>query len=265
MNFSHTQISNYLGCPRRYRYRYLDGWEEKLNRAAVVFGRVFEQALGTHFSGSSSAEAFRQLWAEQQDRELEYATGDSWEKYLEDGLALLEQFRTDARVDVENPARNLALKCQRRIGGRDHYIAYLDAIGSLDGIAPTILDWKTTTSAYPSAPDGIVSLDQQLIAYSWITGIPSVALIVFVRKKKPEIQYLRAAISESQRADYGRLVESTVASIRQARFVPQPGIRFPQNGCLSCGCVGLCLEHEELVAAKLKRESNLVWIDELAA
>src|ERR1019366_3346173 len=39
MNFSYTQISQSLRCPRAYRYRYLDGWREKDTRAASVFGR----------------------------------------------------------------------------------------------------------------------------------------------------------------------------------------------------------------------------------
>ena len=43
MIFSHTQISRYLRCPRSYRYRYLDGWQEKETRAAMVFGRCFER------------------------------------------------------------------------------------------------------------------------------------------------------------------------------------------------------------------------------
>jgi len=29
MVYSHTQISQYIRCPRAYRYRYLDGWREK--------------------------------------------------------------------------------------------------------------------------------------------------------------------------------------------------------------------------------------------
>ena len=49
MTYSYTQISQYLTCPRRYRYRYLDGWKEKDTRAPVVFGRVFEVALGAFF------------------------------------------------------------------------------------------------------------------------------------------------------------------------------------------------------------------------
>ena len=30
MTYSFTQISQYLTCPRRYRFRYLDGWKEKI-------------------------------------------------------------------------------------------------------------------------------------------------------------------------------------------------------------------------------------------
>ena len=45
MTYSYTQISQYLTCPRRYRHRYLDGWKEKDTRAAMLFGRAFEQAL----------------------------------------------------------------------------------------------------------------------------------------------------------------------------------------------------------------------------
>ena len=49
MIFSHTQISQYLRCPRSYRFRYLDGWLEKETRAAMAFGRSFEKALGAYF------------------------------------------------------------------------------------------------------------------------------------------------------------------------------------------------------------------------
>jgi len=41
MTFSYTQVSQYLRCPRSYRFRYLDGWREKESRAALCFGRCF--------------------------------------------------------------------------------------------------------------------------------------------------------------------------------------------------------------------------------
>jgi hypothetical protein len=40
-----------------------------------------------------------------------------------------------------------------------------------------------------SDPDGLLSLDPQLICYS---------LLVFIRKHLPEIQYLKTTISEEQ-------------------------------------------------------------------
>ncbi len=49
MNYSYTQVSQYLTCPRKYRHRYLDGWQEKDTRAAMLFGRAFEQAIAALF------------------------------------------------------------------------------------------------------------------------------------------------------------------------------------------------------------------------
>src|ERR1700730_4926432 len=57
MIYSYTQISHYLRCPRSYRYRYLDGWREKDTRAAMVFGRCFEKALGAYFEQRDCTEA----------------------------------------------------------------------------------------------------------------------------------------------------------------------------------------------------------------
>jgi CRISPR/Cas system-associated exonuclease Cas4 (RecB family) len=62
MVYSFTQISQYLRCPRSYRYRYLDGWREKETRAAMTFGRCFENALGAFFRGEDSGAALFSEW-----------------------------------------------------------------------------------------------------------------------------------------------------------------------------------------------------------
>jgi hypothetical protein len=85
----------------------------------------------------------------------------------------------------------------------------------------------------PDDPEGLLSLDPQLICYSWITGISDVALVVFVRKHQPEIQYLKASISEEQRREFGRLVETTVGHNRSgpvclAQWYSLPPERLPQ-------------------------------------
>src|SRR5260370_39123485 len=166
---------------------------------------------------------------------------------------------------MQNPSKDLQFQVVQRMAGGSEFVAYLDDIGEIDG-ARCLIDWKTTTSRCPEGPEGLLSLDPQLICYSWISGIPEVALVVFVRKHPPEIQYLRATISEEQRQEFGRLVESTIHQIEAGHFNSHSGIRFPQNGCVSCSHLGLCLNNEQLIAAKLIRKpgaSDLDWLDEL--
>ena len=159
--------------------------------------------------------------------------------------------------------------CNSRSSGtcptRNQFVAYIDAIGELDG-AHCLMDWKTTTSRYPEAPTGLLTLDPQLICYSWMTGISDVALVVFVRKHQPEIQYLKTSISEEQRREFDRLVATTIGQIEAAQFPAHSGIRFPQNGCMSCAHLGLCLDDQTLIESSLTLSpgaSNLAWLDEL--
>jgi hypothetical protein len=265
MTYSYTQISRYLRCPRSYRYHYLDGWREKETRAAMIFGRCFENALGAFFRQEDSAAALFKEWGAFRDSSFEYKKGDSWDRVLHQGVHLLETFARDNRVRVHNPRKNLQIKAVRTLIGGNDFVAHLDALGELDG-KQCLIDWKTTTSRYPDDPEGLLSLDPQLICYSWITGISDVAFVVFVRKHQPEIQYLKASISEEQRQEFGRLIEATAGQIEAGQFASHSGIRFPQNGCLSCAHLGLCLNNQQLVDANLIRKagaSDLDWLDEL--
>jgi PD-(D/E)XK nuclease superfamily len=85
MIYSYTQISQYLSCPRRYRHRYLDGWKEKDTRAAMLFGRVFEQALSAYFGCEDSAAVLFKEWAVYQNSHLEYSSGTTWDRYAAAG------------------------------------------------------------------------------------------------------------------------------------------------------------------------------------
>jgi hypothetical protein len=265
MILSHTQLGSYLRCPRSYRYHYLDGWREKETRAAMVFGRCFEKALAALFLQEDPSATFFHEWGLFRDARLEYKKDENWDCLIHQGVHLLERFVQENRVHIRAPQYNLQVKMIRTLARGHEFVAYLDAIGELDG-QRCVIDWKTTTSRYPEDPDGLLSLDPQLICYSWISGIPEVALVVFVRKDLPEIQYLKATISEDRRREFGRLVETTVAQIDSGEFPAHSGIRFPQNGCVSCPHLGLCLNNQDLIATNLIRNpgaSSLDWLDEL--
>lgn len=264
MTYSYTQISQYLTCPRRYRHRYLDGWKEKDTRAAMLFGRAFEQALGAYFRHEDPGEVLFREWSACNNLKLQFSNRDSWDRMLEQGIMLLMRFCQDDRVRIREPRRNLQIKFTRPIG-RSEFVAYVDGIGTLDG-THCLLEWKTSSSRYPQNPEGLLALDPQLVCYSWMTGISEVAQIVFVRKRLVEVQYLRTTITDAQRQEFGQLVESTIHRIESAEFLPHSGIRFPQNPCSSCPYLGLCLGRQDLAEAVLVRRpgaEDLGWLDEL--
>jgi hypothetical protein len=265
MPYSYTQISQYLTCPRRYRHRYLDGWKEKGTRAAMLFGRAFELALGAYFRREDPGDVLFREWSACKDQDLQFSDRDTWDRMLEQGIRLLIRFCQDDRIRISQPRRNLQIKFTRD-AGRDQFVAYVDGIGELDG-RRCLLEWKTSANRYPEEPAGLLALDPQLLCYSWITGITDVAQIVFVRKRLVEIQYLRTTITEEQRQEFGHLVEDTIRRIESAEFLPHSGIRFPQNPCNTCPYIGLCLGQQEIVHRSLVRRpgaEDFGWLDELA-
>ena len=265
MVYSYTQIAQYLRCPRSYRYRYLDGWQEKDSRSSLLFGRCFEKAVAAMFLGEDSTAVLFREWGDYRSKHLEYKGGESWEKILRQGIRLLERLAQDARVDIHQPQKNLQLKLSRKLTNGNEFIAYIDAIGDLDG-RRCLLEWKTTAARYPEQPKGLLGLDPQLICYSWMSGISEVGLVAFVRKQMPEIQYLSTTITEKQRQEFSQLVDLTIPQIESGHFPAHSGIRFPQNGCTSCAHLGHCLGDEHLVANRLIRRpgaDDLDWLDQL--
>src|SRR5262249_37719041 len=188
LTYSYTQIAQYLACPRRYRHRYLDGWVEKDVRASMLFGRAFERALAAYFLPQDSADVFYQEWAQYREQPLSYSRGNTWDRMLEQAIQLLNRFCQEDRVRIRQPRRNLQIKFVRPLANGDRgliggiagkqgqarnqpaneFIAYVDAIGELDGRG-CLLEWKTSSARYPEEPAGLLALDPQLICYSWIT------------------------------------------------------------------------------------------------
>jgi hypothetical protein len=231
----------------------------------MLFGRAFERALGALFRREDPGVVLFDEWSACQSQGLHYSNRDSWDRMLRQGIMLLTRFCQDDRVRVLQPRRNLQIKFTRPVDAKNDFVAYIDAIGKLDGTR-CLLEWKTSSSRYPEEPEGLVSLDPQLVCYSWMTGIAEVAQVVFVRKSLVEVQYLRTTITEEQRQEFGHLVEGTIRRIELADFLPHSGIRFPQNPCSSCPYVGLCLGKQEMVDAAVMRRpgaDSLDWLDEL--
>jgi hypothetical protein len=162
VTYSYSQLSHYLSCPRRYRHRYLDGWQEKDTRAAMLFGRCFEQALGAYFRKEDAAVTLYREWSQYQKQPLRYSERDSWDRMLAQGVQLLNRFSQEDRIRIAQPRKNLQIRFVRPLSGGNDFVAYVDAMGKLDGRA-CLLEWKTTAARYSEQPDGLLALDPQLL------------------------------------------------------------------------------------------------------
>ena len=156
----------------------------------MLFGRAFERALAAYFLREDAAAVLFREWSACQNQGLHYSNGDTWDRMLQQGIQLLDRFCQDDRIRIRLPRRNLQIKFTRQVSGKNDFVAYVDAIGKLDGTR-CLLEWKTTSSRYPEEPAGLLALDPQLVCYSWMTGISEVAQVVFVRKRLVEIQYFQ--------------------------------------------------------------------------
>src|SRR5271168_620669 len=141
MTYSYTQISQYLTCPRRYRHRYLDGWQEKDTRAAMLFGRAFEQAVAALFRREDPAAVLFEQWSVCKDMGLAYSGNDTWDRMLQQGVQLLERFAQDSRVRIRPPRFTQQIQFNRTLSSGDSFVAYVDAIGEVD-TCPT---WRLAT------------------------------------------------------------------------------------------------------------------------
>src|SRR5579863_4292897 len=125
VTYSYTQISQYLTCPKRYKHRYLDGWQEKDTRAAMLFGRAFERALGAYFRREDAAAVLFREWSAYQGHHLNYSKGDTWDRILQQGIPLLDRFCQDDRIRIRQPRRNLQIKFTQAISEKNDFVAYI--------------------------------------------------------------------------------------------------------------------------------------------
>ena len=216
MIYSYTQISQYLSCPRRYRHRYLDGWQEKNTRAAMLFGRAFEQGLAAYFRREDPAVTFYREW--EPTRSSRYIIQDAIA-----GMACCSKASSYLSVFARKIGFAFASSGRiNRLSSCAHSRVATNSSrtwtrGNLDNRG-CLLEWKTSSCRYPEQPEGLLALDPQLVCYSWITGISDVAQVVFVRKRLVEIQYFRTSITDEQRRDFSHLVQQTMGRSSQRSF-----------------------------------------------
>ena len=106
--------------------------KEKDTRAAMLFGRAFEQAVGAYFQRQDAAAALDPEWSTHREGGLHYSERDTWDHMFQQGVQLLERFRQDGRVQVL-PHAHQQIRFTRTLSSGNDFVAYVDGVGELDG------------------------------------------------------------------------------------------------------------------------------------
>lgn len=227
-------------CPKKYHYEYLEGWKPKISNANLVFGSIFHESIAEEFlNGRTSKQVFLEKW--EKVGELNYSAYDTHEKLKQTGLFLLEKIQNTPiyqRVVAVEKAYQMELANGTIFKGK------IDMIYD-DGKQEVVLDWKTSSRSFlDSRPD----LDDQLTAYSMLSGISKVAYGVLLKKKEPEINFLSALRTKEDYLDYQIKVMKVISDIEAGFF-----FRKPSMYCGFCSYVCLCRNQKEKIETELKR------------
>ncbi len=190
-------------CPRKYKYKRMEGWQSRDDGVALIFGKCIEAAIQYHHLQGRVPETgideFKLLWFKQRDNEeIAYTekSGD-WDAHYRTGVEMLTLYESILpTLPIHN--ENFFVEVVRSLFPEDHpkhgleYKAILDMVVTTDanhpllpqngsvGPRPMIIDIKTSSNPYYSDPR-LSALDDQLRDYAWITGIPLVAFLVLVK------------------------------------------------------------------------------------
>ena len=227
-------------CPRKYFYQYVEGWRPVKQPANLVFGSIVHDSIAEEFlNGKTSEDVFLEKWDKAAD--LAYSKKDTHESLRKTGLSLLEKIK-----ETEVLKRVVAVEKSYRTELPDGTLfkGKVDMVYD-DGKDEVLLDWKTSSSSFlNSRPD----LDDQLTAYSMLSGIRKVAFGVLLKKKEPEVKFYHAERTYQDHLDYQIKVMKAVSDIESGFFFKKPSLY-----CGFCTYSPLCRKQGHRVEAELER------------
>jgi hypothetical protein len=200
---------DYDHSPLKYYLRRVQGWHEKDNRAAFLFGRAIEDSVryGHENNGMGFVEKFNELWAIHKDTpDLVYTKIEKdWVTLNRSGNELMRLY-VILQPTLPIPIGGGAVfqrEYSKEVFPDDPNYSGIEDAGKLDIVAycdpahpmlakldwkaeygllrPLIVDMKTMGKDFPEGM-GIAAYDKQLRRYSWQSGIRDVALLCFVKK-----------------------------------------------------------------------------------
>lgn len=187
---SYSGGSEFRNCARKYQLRRLVGWKEKKNSAAREFGKCVESAIQAYHENECKpgwgVDEFKRFWAQHQEAPLDYTDREgNWKDLYQIGTDFLKLYELKWETFGYTAPRFQASYRKVVFPGSElsdlDYVAYIDLLGKTE-TGHIIVDIKTGAAALDETP-GMLSLDPQLRRYAWVSGIPNVAFLQFIKTR----------------------------------------------------------------------------------
>ena len=193
------------GCPKKYFYKRIQGWQSREDRVSTFFGKAVESAIQFHhnkaFEPGSGIDEFKTLWFQYKDDDsVQYSEkSGNWNDHYQMGTELLGLYESTVQ---DYPITNAKFQVEKRVDLFNasesspytglQYTSKVDMLCTADNNHPLlprgpegttrdfIVDIKTSSYPYFTDPR-LAALDDQLRDYAWVFGIPTVAFLVLVK------------------------------------------------------------------------------------
>ena len=240
---SFTQIDQYLRCPLKYRFTYLDRLEPDFVPAALAFGSGIHGAAAFFFRGVGQGERpsvadvqgyFEAVWKlESEHRPLRFGEKETRESLLDLATRMLavlyEQF--DPRTEVVAVEQPFAVPLIDQETGE---VLERDLVGTLDLLERdaerrlVVVDLKTSARRYT---DLQVEASLQLSIYNYATGLLGYAdpddvrlrFDVLTKTRVPELHRYWTTRDRAANVRLFRLAAEVLRAIEAGVFHPNPG------------------------------------------
>ena len=257
LHISHSQINQYMLCPLKFYFQYVQGIQPDYVPSALVFGSVIHDVLATFYMSILSTheiprkeeltESFAIYWdmRRKRDDEVKFKAKESWDKLLDLGTKMMEAYyhwmseqgmpKHEDIIAVEQPF-------QVSIGDMD-LVGVVDLIlrDSRDENLFHLIDHKTAARKYD---DFKIASDAQMTCYKFLLDssgyLPDGAQMtlnydVLLKTKEPKVERYSTVRDEKAISRFLKIARSILHAIDEQVFYP-----IPSWVCGDCPFRGLC-------------------------
>lgn len=237
-HISVSQINQYLMCPLKYRFNYIDELPKPFKPVDLAFGSSIHAAIewwhknrtnGTRPEWQDVARIFEADLQAQAMETIRFKNGDSLESFLEKGKQVLAVYLKDYKGSgvraVELPFRVPLIDLETGESLELPLDGYIDLV-EVDDI---VVELKTAAKVYD-----ITTILQhlQLSAYAYAYGWlykrkPRLRLDILTKGKTPALHSFEVNRDKESLVRFFHIAKGVLGAIRQGHFYPNEGWQCP--------------------------------------